>query len=154
ALANVTYENVKGLRWSSQSNDVVALDNWCFKNSERGLALENIDRALLRRNVLADNAVSQLLVIQSKYSAEDDCFERGAPAQLAADFTPFPPHATYPALADYQAAQHEDLHARESGCGVLPAIVDVRRLHAEATAYVERARHILRGETPPGPPPT
>jgi len=37
--------------------------------------------------------------------------------------------------------------------GVRPAPVDVRRLHAEATAYAERARHILRGEVPPGPPP-
>ena len=154
AIGNVAYENLKGLRWSSQSNNALALDNWCFENSERGLSLENVDGALLRRNLLAGNAVSQLLILQSPYGSESNCFESDRAEQLTADFRPFPPKASYPMLADYQLAQHQDLHSSAGGCGPRPPKVDVGRLHAETLAYAERARRILHDEAPPAVPPS
>jgi parallel beta helix pectate lyase-like protein len=134
AIANASYENVKGLRWSSDSGGGMALDNALFDNSERGLSLENVSGAILRRNRFVDNAVSQLQVLESVYTSEDNCFEtRGA--ELVADFTPFGPLDRYPDLASYRAARAADSHSRDGGCGTLPAKVDVHALHRRALAY-------------------
>src|SRR5262249_19240423 len=62
-LGNVMYENLKGIRWSSQSSYGMALDNWTFDNLERGISLENSDGMVLRRNRMVGNAVSQLLIL-------------------------------------------------------------------------------------------
>jgi parallel beta-helix repeat protein len=146
AIANVAWENVKGLRWSSQSNFALALDNVAFDNNERGIALENVEGAVLRRNVLVNNRSSQLLALRATFNAEDDCFEAGGPDQLVADFSPAEPRGRYASLAAYREAKRQDLQARE-GCDALPPKVDVHRLHAESTAYAERARATLAGTT-------
>jgi hypothetical protein len=152
ALANVAWENVKGLRWSSQSTFGLALDNVVFDNSERGIALEDAGSAVLRRNVVANNALSQLFVLRSTFSADEDCFVRGTPEQAVADFSPAEPGARYATLAAYRDAKRQDVRGRE-GCGALPAKLDVARLHADSTAYAERARAILAGAAPsPAPP--
>ena len=140
AIGNVGYENVKGVRWSSRSVNALALDNSLFENLEAGIALEDADHAVLRRNRLAHNGKSQLLVIRSEYGSEDNCLESG-PEQLTADFV-FVDH--YRTLADYQRGKHQDLHSRAGGCGPLPEKIDVRKLHAETTAYSERARRVSR----------
>jgi len=142
ALGNTAYENVKGLRWSSRSVDGLALDNVVFDNLEAGIALEDADRALLRRNVLASNARAQLEVSRSAYGSEANCFDVGGPGRLVADFV-F--GERYETLALYQGARRLDLHSRAGGCGPLPAKIDVRALHAETLAYAERARAILVG---------
>ena len=139
AIGNVAYENIKGVRWSSQSVNAVALDNALFENLEAGIALEDADHALVRRNRVVRNAKSQLLVIRCEYGSEDNCFEIG-PQQLTADFV-FVDH--YKTLADYQRGKHQDLHSRVGGCGALPEKVDVGKLHAETMAYAERARRLL-----------
>jgi hypothetical protein len=127
AIANTSYENVKGLRWSSDSADGMALDNALFDNTERGLSLENADGAIVRGNRLVGNAVSQLLVLQTKYAADENCFD-AVPGGLVADFMPFGWNDRYEHLAAYQQAQHQDAISREGGCGVLPAKIDVQRL--------------------------
>jgi hypothetical protein len=127
AIGNTSYENVKGLRWSSDSTHAVVLDNVLFDNLERGLSLENADGAIVRGNVLIGNAVSQLNVIQTKYAADENCFD-AAPGQLVADFTPFGWNDRFEHLAAYQQSQHQDPASREGGCGALPAKVDVHRL--------------------------
>jgi parallel beta-helix repeat protein len=132
AIGNTAYENVKGLRWSSESNDGMALDNTLFENSERGLAIENAVRIVLRDNRLVDNAVSQLMAMKGGYDADRNCFARGAPAQMTADFVYG--GESYRTLADYQGAKDQDRESREGRCGPLPAKVDVRRLHRETTA--------------------
>jgi parallel beta-helix repeat protein len=138
ALGNIAYENVKGIRWSSQSNAAIALDNVVFENREAGIALEDIDGALFRRNHLLQNPQAQLMLIRSVYDAEDDCFE--GPARLIADFV-FLDH--YTTLDAYQRGKRQDLHARGDGCGPPPVKVDVRRLHAETLGYAARARALL-----------
>jgi parallel beta-helix repeat protein len=129
ALGNTSYENVKGLRWSSGSTDAVVSDNVLFENRERGLALENADGAVVRRNRLLRNAVSQLQVLQSRYDADDNCFE-SAPGELVADFWPFDFADRYATLAEYQRRRGQDLHSREGGCAPPPRKLDVVTLHA------------------------
>jgi parallel beta-helix repeat protein len=141
AIRNTTYENVKGLRWSSASANGVAVDNLAFDNHEAGIAIEKTDHVLLRGNVASNNARYQLLVIDGDYSSEDNCLEARGPAQLTADFVFAERYRT---LGDYQRGRRQDLHSRERGCGRLPAKLDVRTLHAETTAYAERARAHLR----------
>jgi parallel beta-helix repeat protein len=163
AIGNLCYENVKGLRWSSQSNHGSAIDNTLFDNQERGLAIEETRGLLVRRNRLVGNRVSQLLVLQSDYSSEENCFDGSSSDALVADFFPFPFQGRYRSLAEYQAAQHQDLHSREAGCSPVPAKLDVHRLAAGAAGYAERARRILAGTaevaaeptaaTPRGSPP-
>jgi parallel beta-helix repeat protein len=145
AIGNVAYENVKGLRWSSNSTTGLAIDNVAFENRERGISLENADRAVLRGNRLVGNAESQLLVIQSEYSSEGNCFATSRPEQLVAEFFPYFATDHHRTLAEYQHARHQDLHSRFGGCEAVPAKVDVRKLHAESVAYAERARGILSG---------
>ncbi len=135
AVGNTAYENVKGLRWSSDSAGGMAIDNVLFDNTERGISIENADGAILRGNRLVDNAVSQLLVLQTRYTSEDNCFANGGDKQLVADFTPFGPLDRYPTLPEYRAAKGQDLHSRWGSCGPLPAKVDVHALHAAALAY-------------------
>ena len=129
ALGNTSYENVKGLRWSSASTEAVVDGNALFDNLERGLSLENADGAIVRRNRLIHNAVSQLQVLQSRYAADENCFE-SAPGQLVADFTPFGFSDRYTTLAEYQQHQAHDLHSRQGGCETPPRKVDVAALHA------------------------
>ncbi|MFI5042927.1 MAG: right-handed parallel beta-helix repeat-containing protein, partial [Acidimicrobiales bacterium] len=145
AIGNVAYENVKGVRWSSQSGDGLCLDNALFDNHERGIAIENADRILVRRNRVANNARSQLLVIRSAYSSESNCWGTGGAGQLVAEFFPYFAPDQHATLADYQRARHQDLGSRGGDCGPLPAKVDVARLHARTTAYAEEARRILAG---------
>jgi len=135
AFANMAYENVKGLRWSSDSAGAMAVDNIVFDNSERGLALENVDGAILRGNRVANNAVSQLLVLQSRYTSEGNCLSSSGKDQLIADFRPFGLLDQYPTLAEYQRAKGQDLHSVSESCGPLPAKVDVHALHAASLAY-------------------
>ena len=155
-LGNTMYENIKGIRWSSQSNNGTAIDNTVFENHEFGISIENADHTLLRRNRMVNNEKGQLLVQQSDYSSDDNCFASGGPNQLISDFF-FVDH--YRALADYQRGQHQDQGSREGGCGPLPAKVDVHKLDEEAKGYTERARRILSGaeksasEAPQRPPP-
>jgi parallel beta-helix repeat protein len=132
AVGNVAYENVKGLRWSSESNDGMALDNVLFDNAERGLAIENAVRIVVRDTRLVNNAVSQLMVMKGGYDADRNCFARGAPAQVTADFVYG--DERYATLADYQRAKDQDRESREGRCGPLPPKVDVRRLHRETMA--------------------
>jgi len=135
AIGNTTYENAKGLRWSSESSGGMAIDNAAFDNLERGISLENVDGAVLRGNRVVDNAVSQLYVLQSHYTSEDNCFANGNDTQLVADFRPFGLLDSYPSLADYQKARAQDLHSRVGPCASLPAKLDVHALHAAALAY-------------------
>ena len=145
AIGNTAYENVKGVRWSSQSVDALCLDNTLFDNHERGIAIENADRALVRRNKVVNNTASQLLVIQSLYSSESNCYDTGGPGELVAEFYPYFERDRHGTLAEYQRVRRQDLSSRAGGCGALPAKVDVHRLHAEALAYLERARKLLSG---------
>jgi parallel beta-helix repeat protein len=140
AIGNITYENIKGIRWSSASVNGMAIDNTAFDNRETGIAIEEANGTLLRRNTLANNGQSQLMVIRAEYGSESNCFHSGGRDQLTADFV-FVDH--FKRLADYQRAKRQDLHSREGACGPLPAKVDVRKLHADTTAYAERARRTL-----------
>jgi hypothetical protein len=141
AIANVAYENIKGLRWSSQSEGGMAIDNVLFDNHERGVAIESVERILVRGNRLVNNTKSQLMVMRAQYNSDENCFQNGAPEQLTADFV-FTER--YGALVDYQRARSQDLSSREGACGPLPEKLDVQKLHAETTAYTERARAMLR----------
>jgi parallel beta-helix repeat protein len=136
AIGNTSYENVKGLRWSSNSTSGMALDNTLFDNTERGLSLENADGAIVRGNLLAGNAVSQLQVLQSHYSSNHNCFE-SHPPQLVADFAPFDFTDRYASLAEYQQHQTQDLDSRQGGCAPVPHKLDVATLHARTLGLVE-----------------
>ena len=135
AIGNTSYENVKGLRWSSDSTHGMALDNVLFDNTERGLSLENADGAIVRGNRLVHNAVSQLQVLQSRYASDENCFEAG-PGELVADFRPFGYADHFDRLAAYQQAQKQDPRSRDGGCEPPPAKVDVLALHARTSAPV------------------
>jgi parallel beta-helix repeat protein len=137
ATGNVAYENIKGLRWSSKSEHALAAGNVAFDNVEAGIALEEVKDALLSCNTLAANAGAQLLALSAAYGTERNCYETAGSPGLLADFV-F--GERYRTLAEYQQARHADLDARDGGCGPLPPKVDVRRIHADATVYAERAR--------------
>lgn len=140
AIGNTLYENISGVRWSSDSTYGLAADNTSFDNRERGIAIEHADHALVRGNRMVNNTVSQLLVIQTQYDATANCFQNGNPRQLLADFF-FADR--YKGLAEYQQHAHQDLDSREGSCGAPPPKIDVHRLHAETMDYTERARKIL-----------
>jgi hypothetical protein len=142
AIGNTTYENIKGVRWSSASVNGMAIDNATFDNREAGVAIEEANGVIVRRNTVANNKKAQLLVIKAEYDSNDNCFRNGAPDQLTADFV-FVDH--YKTLADYQRGKRQDLKSREGACGALPAKIDVRKLHAETMSYAERARKKLAG---------
>jgi parallel beta-helix repeat protein len=143
AIGNISYENVKGLRWGTWSAPALAFDNKVFDNLEAGISIEKTIPTVLRGNRAVNNKKEQLVVIQSEYSSEENCFENGSPDQLTALFYPYTTKDKYSTLADYQKAIGQDLHSREGGCGPLPEKLDVHRLHAETMAYAERARKIL-----------
>ena len=139
SIGVTSYENVKGLRWSSDSTNAVVTDNVLFENLERGLSLENADDAIVRGNRFVGNTVSQLQVLQSRYSSDENCFE-SRPGQLVADFTPFGFADRYATLAEYRQKQGQDLHSREGGCGRLPAKLDVHQLPQRAGEAHEDAQ--------------
>ncbi len=141
AIGNIAYENIKGVRWSSQSVNALAAQNTAFDNHEAGIAVEDLDQAVLRQNTLVNNAKTQLMVFRSKYQSEGNCFENGGPGQLTADFV-FVDH--YKTLAEYQRGKQQDLDSRAGGCGPLPEKIDVRKLHFETMTYAELAREILK----------
>jgi hypothetical protein len=137
ALRVTSFENVKGLRWSSNSTNAVVADAVLFDNSERGLSLENADGAIIRGTRFANNTVSQLQVIQSRYSSDENCFTTNA-GQLVADFTPFGFEDHYATLDEYRGHQHQDEHSRTGTCGPLPEKPHVHALHAATMGVVPR----------------
>jgi parallel beta-helix repeat protein len=141
AIRNTSFENVKGIRWSSKSVYGIAMDNVLFDNHEAGISIENADHSLVRGNHVANNARAQLLLINTDYSSEDNCFAHRGADQVVAEFVQ---GEKYKTLAAYRAAERQDMHSREGKCGPLPAKVDVHRLHAETTAYLARARAELK----------
>ncbi len=153
ALRNIAYENIKGLRWSSASGNAVALENVLFDNRDAGISFEEIAPATVRSNVLAGNRLAQLRGIQAGYMSDDNCFETTAPEQFLADFYPYPLDHRFKSLRAYQDATGQDLGSREKGCR-RPEKLDVHKMHADATAYRERAMKILESadsvsSTPP-----
>jgi parallel beta-helix repeat protein len=144
AVGNVAYENSNGIRWSSASAGGAALQNVVFANRQMGISIENADDIRLGLNVLVDNAISQLRAKESRYTSLGNCFESRGVGQLIAkiDF-----HEEYETLAEYRRAQGQEPGSREA-CGPLPVKVDVQRLHAETSAYAERARKLLVGAAP------
>lgn len=143
AIRNVTYENLKGIRWGSKSGNAVAVENVAFENLEAGIALEDVGPATVWSNRVGNNRAAQLLALDAKYTSDGNCFERGGPEQFLADFFPYPRNHRFKTLRDYQEARGQDLGSRESGCGPWPEKVDVHKLHAESMAYRDRALKIL-----------
>ena len=142
-VGNTAYENVKGIRWSSQSANGTAVDNVLFENHEYGISVEHADHTLLRGNRIVNNEKGQLMIdMQTDYTSDSNCFASGSPNELIAEFI-YPDH--YRTLADYQRGRHQDLSSREGDCGPLPAKVDVHKLAEEAKGYAARARRILSG---------
>lgn len=144
-IGNTAYENIKGIRWSTQSNDGMAVDNVLFDNLERGISVENVTHTVLQGNRILNNRSSQLLIVPTEYTSDDNCFANGQPDQLLVDFF-F--GERYKTLAEYQRAKHQDMHSHEGDCGPLPAKLDVHQLHRDTMSYRERARALLRGATP------
>ncbi len=143
AIGNVAYENRKGIRWSSQSNYGMAIDDAVFDNAEAGIAIEDVEGTVLRRNRLLQNPTAQLMLIRSVYDGDDDCFD--GPTQAVADFVFQERYAT---VTDMQRAKGLDRQARTTGCGSPPAKLDVHKLHAETMGYAARARALLAGSAP------
>jgi parallel beta-helix repeat protein len=129
AIENVAYENAKGVRWSSGSNDGMALGNTLFDNHERGLAIESTERIVVRDNRLARNAVSQLMVMKGTYDADRNCFESNGAGQSIADF--IYGGERYADLAGYRRAKGQDSGSRMGSCGPLPQKIDVLQLHRQ-----------------------
>jgi len=152
AVRNVTYENLKGMRWGSQSGNAVALENVTFDNLEAGIALEDVAPATLWSNRVGNNRATQLLALNSKYASDGNCFEKRGPDQFLADFFPYPRDQRFKTLGEYQAARRQDLGSQDEGCGPWPEKVDVRAVHAESLAYRDLALKILAGESPPVTP--
>ncbi len=146
AVGNVLYENSKGIRWSSDSAHGMALNNLVFANQDTGIMIQNADDIRLSGNVLVNNAVSQLSVKESRYGSHGNCFETRNSEQLVTqiDFT-----GRYKTLLEYQQAVKQDLDSLER-CGPLPTTEDVLKLHAESTAYAERARARLAKDAKKG----
>jgi parallel beta-helix repeat protein len=160
AIRNVTYENVKGIRWGSKSVNGVALENFAFDNFEAGISLEDVKAATVRGNRIGNNRQTQLLVFDAEYRSDENCFERSGPDQSIAHFIPWPREQLFKTLREYMETQHQDVGSRENGCGAWPEKLDVHKMHSESLAYRERALKILesrtderpgRGATPPVP---
>ena len=132
ATGTIAYENVKGIRWGSQSNFGSAIGNALFDNEEAGMSIEDVSSMVLRGNRLGNNSEYQLLVLKSQYDSEDNCFERTAPDQQIAEL--FHGHG-FETLADYQKELVQDFGSREGACGPWPRKVDVVELHTKTTTY-------------------
>jgi hypothetical protein len=154
AFRNVTYENVKGLRWGSKSTNAVAIENVAFDNRDAGIALEDVKAATVRANRLGNARRAQLLVLGAEYTSDENCFERRGPDDFIADFFPLPMTQRFKTLREYQETRRQDLESREGGCGPWPEKLDVHKMHEEAMSYRERAMKTLESEAPrPTPTP-
>ena len=154
AARNISYENVKGLRWSSKSGNAAVLENMLFDNREAGLSIEETAPAAVWSNVLTGNRHTQFNAVHAGYAASDNCFERSDPEQLIADFYPYPLNHRFKTLREYQATRGEDLTSRENSCRERPAKLDVHKMHADSMSYLERALKILATERSPAVSPT
>jgi parallel beta-helix repeat protein len=132
AIDNIAYENVKGIRWGSESNHGLALGNRIFDNSEAGIALESVQGARVIGNHASGNS-AQLLLHKSQQQSDGNCFAPSGADRLVASVL----HTyKYRDLRGFQEASKSDLGSREGGCD-LPEKVDVRELHKLSKAYLE-----------------
>jgi parallel beta-helix repeat protein len=136
AIGNTLYENVKGLRWGSDSNGALAVGNLVYENSEAGISLEHASGARLLRNQVVNNGKTQLYALYSNFHSEGNCFDRGLRGELIADLYIH----KFKTLRDYRRVAGQDLASREGDCGPLPRKLDVRKLHQESMSYAEKAR--------------
>ncbi len=141
AIGNTAYENIKGVRWSSQSVGGIGIDNTLFDNHEAGISIEKSDDTFIRRNKILNNK-SQLMVYSSDYDSDDNCIENNSSEQLIAEFL-F--DKEYKTLDEYQQVQQQDIQSREGSCGRVPEKLDVIKLHTDTMSYTERAVKILKG---------
>jgi len=81
---------------------------------------------------------------RTQHPADGNCFEKGSPTQVTAEFYPYLPSLQYRTLAEYQQGGRRDLSSQQGGCVPLPE----KRLHAESRSYAERARTVLGGPIP------
>lgn len=97
-FGNLLYENAKGARWSSESVDGLALANVAFANRETGFAIERTDEVRIIRNTLVDNGLSHLMIRNSRYTSEANCFDRKGQEGVVADLGPFIQHKSLDAV--------------------------------------------------------
>src|SRR5829696_4900594 len=142
-INNVSYENVKGVRWGSQSVNGLALGNTLFDNLEAGLSLEDISGAVVRNNQLSNNKETQLKVLlDAEYDSDNNCFQHGSSEQSVSHFSNVAFYDRQKTLPEYQKAKGLDLHSREGGCQI-PQKIDVRKLHSDTMTYTDRARKLI-----------
>jgi hypothetical protein len=142
AVGNTAFENVKGIRVGSQSIGTRVLENHLFANGDAGLSIEYADDAFVRRNGLVSNGSSQLLVIDSDYDSDHNCFTTSAPTQATADF--FHKTRRYGRLDEYVAARGQDRHSRDQGCDLPSELPNVQHfdVHDDPAAAAPRERRV------------
>ena len=146
-INNVAYENVKGVRWGSQSVNGLAIGNTLFDNLEAGLSLEDVSGVVVRNNQLSNNKETQLKVLlDAEYDSDNNCFQNGSPEQSVSHFSNVAFYDRQKTLLEYQKVKGRDLHSREGGCPI-PQKIDVRKLHSETMTYADRARKLISATT-------
>lgn len=146
-INNVAYENVKGVRWGSQSVNGLAIGNTLFDNREAGLALEDVSGVVVRNNQLTNNKETQLKVLlEAEYDSDDNCFQNGSTEQSVSHFSNVAFYDRQKTLPEYQKVKGRDLHSREGGCRI-PQKIDVRKLHSDTMTYADRARKMISATT-------
>jgi hypothetical protein len=139
AVGNTFYENVKGVRWSTESANGLASGNVSFDNIEAGVSVENAENVRIVDNRLVGNKRAQILAIGTRPLADGNCLESGASGKSIAEYT----YTGYDGLPAYQKAAMRDHGSRQGDCGPLPAKIDVHALHDQTTRYAEEARKLL-----------
>jgi parallel beta-helix repeat protein len=146
-INNVAYENVKGVRWGSQSVNGLAIGNTVFDNLEAGISLEDVSGAVLRDNKLSNNKETQLKVLlDAEYDSDNNCFQKGNAEQSVSHFSNVAFYDRQKTLPEYQKVKGHDLHSREGGCQI-PQKLDVAKLHSDSMTYADRARKMISAST-------
>ena len=122
ALGNVLYENVKGIRWGSESDRGTAAGNTTFANVEAGISLERVTGLRLIDNRLVGNQGAQLRLIEAEHEGEGNCYGPRGPEQLVVHRDR---EGRYARLAELRAASGTERSSTEGECGPLPAPVEI-----------------------------
>ncbi len=131
AVGNVAYENVKGLRWSSESVGGRALANVLFENREAGLSFERAPGGLARDNRLFANLRTQFMLHETEVVSDANCFALGAGASSIAERWE---KKRFPTLAQHRRENGMDRSSRSGSCGPTPRKVDVHEIQRRALA--------------------
>ena len=134
---NFTYENLVGIRFSSESNAGLTIDNIIVDNTDAGLSYEKVIFQSSYHNTLKGNLRQLRIRTKPSFYSDNNCYESdSSQGQFLAHDNSV---KNFQQLNEFASKYGVDFNSSESDCEISPEKVNVAELHKETLDYSKQS---------------